>query len=137
MSEYAVPLFCSFQALVCCKCGISFAVDAQVKQRWVDNGSLFYCPNGHPQYFTETLVHKLNKQLEASKRELEFARNNAAAERTAREHTERRLSARKSVNTRLRNRIKNGVCPCCQRTFMNLQNHMKNQHSQFNKDDGE
>ena len=130
MSAYAVPMFCSFEAISCCVCGIPFAVDRAVMRRWRYDGSQwFYCPNGHKQHFSDDNVARLRK-------ELEFAKNNAAAERLAREHTERQLKARKAVNTRLRNRIKNGVCPCCHRTFMNLQNHMKSQHPQFNKDDG-
>jgi hypothetical protein len=38
----------------------------------------------------------------------------------------------KGVKTRMANRIKHGVCPCCNRTFLNLQRHMTTQHPSFN-----
>jgi hypothetical protein len=123
-------------------CGIVFAVDAQVRAVWKRDGTNFTCPNGHGQRYTETEAQKLKKQLEAAEvklqsqiRATEFARNNAASERAAREQTERRLTARKGINTRLRNRIKNGVCPCCHRTFKQLAAHMKTKHPKFHKDD--
>lgn len=133
-----------FEELTCGSCGIAFAVDSSVRQRWLRDGEWFYCPNGHHIRYQENEVQKLQRQLEKERlakekaqRETEFARNNAAAERKAREQTERRLSARKGINTRLRNRIKHGVCPCCHRTFKQLAAHMRIKHPQFNKDDGE
>lgn len=133
---YKVPFLCNFEAQTCCNCGISFAVDASVNSRWRETGQLFYCPNGHSQHYRETDIQKLQKQLAAEKRQKEWAQNNATAERAARERTERRLIARKSANTRLRNRIKNGVCPCCTRSFTNLREHIKTKHPEFKPDDG-
>lgn len=134
---YKIPLLCNFVPETCCNCGIAFAVDSGVQARWKRDGSWFYCPNGHRQHYTETDVQRLQKQLEAAQRTSEFYRQNAASEREAREGISRRLIARKAANTRLRNRVKNGVCPCCSRTFMNLQNHMKTQHPEFQPDDKE
>lgn len=133
---YKIPLLCNFEAQTCCNCGIAFAVDAEVNRQWRTTGKSFYCPNGHSQHYTETDIQKLQKQLEREKRNTEWAQNNAKAERSARERTERRLIARKSANTRLRNRIKNGVCPCCTRSFINLREHIKTKHPDFKADDG-
>lgn len=44
---------------------------------------------------------------------------------------ERRLAAQRGVTTRLKNRVANGVCPCCNRTFANLQRHMSTKHKGF------
>lgn len=33
--------------------------------------------------------------------------------------------------SRIRERVKNGVCPCCNRTFENLARHMKTKHPDF------
>lgn len=125
-----------FEVVVCCNCRCLFAVPAAVRRKWVESGESFHCPAGHTQHYTESDVQKLQKQLAQAQRERDWARSNASAERSARERTERRLSARKGVNTRLRNRIKNGVCPCCSRTFLNLQDHMKTKHPEFQADDG-
>lgn len=120
---------------ITCTCGLIFAVPEHVRQRWTETGSGFHCPMGHPLSYKESDIQKLKKQLEQEQRRLKFAQENAASERAARERTERRLVARKGVNTRLRNRIKNGVCPCCTRTFMNLQQHIKTKHPEFQPDD--
>lgn len=138
MTSQALWFNTVFKTITCYKCQITFAVDASIRARWIDTHEIWYCPNGHQQhYLGETEAQRLRKQLDAKERELQFARNNAASERAAREQTERRLTARKAVNTRLRNRIKHGVCPCCRRTFTNVAQHMKTQHPKFNKDDGE
>jgi hypothetical protein len=128
------------ESVTCYKCGCLFAVEASVRQRWQREGISFYCPNGHVQSYAETDVQRLQKQLDAEKKtsarllqEKTFAQNNAAAERAAREKTERRLTATKSAKTRMANRIKHGVCPCCHRTVSQLARHMATQHPQFNK----
>lgn len=36
-----------------------------------------------------------------------------------------------ATKTRIKNRVKNGVCPCCNRTFENLARHMQAKHSDF------
>ena len=128
---YNVPLLCTFEAMTCCKCGISFAVDGQVRRRWQEKGESFYCPNGHSQHYTETDIQRLKKQLERSEREKTWAQENAKAERAAREKTERRLTATRGAKTRMANRIKHGVCPCCNRTFQNVLQHMATKHPDF------
>ena len=114
---YIHPLSVTFESIACSKCGILFAVDAQVRAVWKRDGTTFTCPNGHGQSYTETEAQKLKKQLEIKDKELQFARKNAASERAAREQTQRQLAVRKGINTRLRNRIRHGVCPCCHRTL--------------------
>lgn len=137
-------LFVELETVSCYQCGILFAVEASVRQRWQREGGVFYCPNGHRQGYVETDVQRLTKQLEAAKQEVAeatkrelFAKYNATAERAAREQTERQLRARKGINTRLRNRIRCGVCPCCRRNFENLSRHMKTKHPHFAADDRE
>lgn len=121
----------------CGECGGTYALNERYRSQKADKGGGWHCPYCQCNwgYFGETTVQKLQKQLEEEQRRLEWARENAQSEREARERTERRLIARKGVNTRLRNRIKNGVCPCCTRTFMNLQRHIKTQHPDFQPDD--
>lgn len=123
---------------VTCTCGLIFAVPSAVRERWVETGSGFQCPMGHPLSYQHSELSKMRKELERSQaetakalREKEFARSNAAAERQAREKTERRLTATRGAHTRTRNRIKNGVCPCCTRSFQNLRSHMKTKHPEF------
>jgi uncharacterized protein with PIN domain len=116
---------------ITCTCGLIFAVPAAVRQRWVDNNKSFFCPMGHSLSYTGSELDKLRKQLEREKRDKEFHQRNATAEREAREKTQRQLRATKGAKTRMANRIKNGVCPCCNRTFMDLQRHMSTKHPDF------
>lgn len=37
----------------------------------------------------------------------------------------------------MKNRVANGVCPCCNRHFENLERHMKGQHPDFQPEAGE
>lgn len=135
MSNVAFQLTHNFVSEVCCNCGIVFAVDQAVNRRWHEKGQSFYCPNGHSQHYIETDVQKLQKELARERQNKEFYQRNAASEREARERTERRLSAANGAKTRLRNRIKHGVCPCCHRTVKQLAAHMKTKHPDFQPDD--
>ena len=122
---------------VTCTCGLIFAVPEHVRQRWTETGVGFNCPMGHSLSYKENEVGKLRKQLERTERERTWAQENAKAERNAREITERRLIGQKAAKTRLRNRIKNGVCPCCTRSFVNLREHIKTKHPDFRPDGDE
>ena len=55
-----------------------------------------------------------------------------SALREAREGAERRASAARGQVTKLKNRAAAGVCPCCNRQFQNLKNHMATKHPEFN-----
>lgn len=54
--------------------------------------------------------------------------NSVRAERDTKEAQRR---AEKAAKTKLKQRIANGVCPCCQRSFTNLHSHMQKQHPDF------
>lgn len=113
----------------CCDCGVYFGIDSYHKKRLLETGDSFFCPNGHEQYYTqkESLVEQLNKV----KAELQEAHTNKKYYYNKLKDTERSLSAAKGVVTRMKNRIKNGVCPVCNRSFDNLHRHMKGQHPNY------
>ncbi len=66
-------------------------------------------------------VEKLREEKEYLERRLVFANNNAA-------HAERSRAAARGQVTKLKNRIKAGVCPFCNRQFQNLKKHMESKH---------
>lgn len=105
----------------CCVCGIQFAAPRKWLQNRRDEGGKFYCPNGHELVFRQPETEKLREKisrLEASNRHLADQR----------EAAERSNAALRGSNTKLRNRIANGVCPCCRRSFADLARHMAGQH---------
>jgi len=55
--------------------------------------------------------------------------------RADRDHKEAQRRAEKAAKTRIKNRIGNGVCPCCNRTFKDLASHMKCKHPEYASDD--
>lgn len=115
----------------CCSCGVEFAIpDRLISQRRMD-GKNFYCPNGHSMVFSEPTEKKLQRELEAVRAERDRARARATATRDQLDAAERSKSALRGVNTRIRNRIAAGVCPCCSRTFQDLARHMSGQHPDY------
>lgn len=115
----------------CGTCGIWFAVPDWHEQEAKKNGPRggWYCPNGHQRHYTEGEQERTRmKELE---RALAAARTQTQWERDQREATERSLRAQKGQVTKLKKRIRNGVCPCCNRSFKNVERHMKSQHPDF------
>lgn len=118
----------NLETIVCYSCGVPFAIPDNLKRHFHETKESFYCPNGHRQCYTKStedfLREKLQQQAEKSKIELERMerqRNDAIKDRIV----------LKGKLTKVNNRIKNGVCPCCNRTFQDLQMHMKTKHPDF------
>lgn len=101
-------------------------------ERFRQKGTTFYCINGHPQSYTETENAALKKQLEQQKAETErerLAANSARAIAETARKAERIARGKLKAQTE---RVKNGVCPCCTRSFTNLRRHMETKHPEFN-----
>jgi hypothetical protein len=109
------------EATDCCVCGVVFALPGRLLSKRRTDGGDFYCPNGHVLVYKKPEVDRLREQLAAS-------RSVAAAERERREAAERSVSAAKGQVTKLKRRVSNGVCPCCNRTFANVARHMATKH---------
>lgn len=105
----------------CCDCGVAFAMTESMRNRFRSNGGSFYCPNGHGQYYAVTEVQRLKDELNASQKRLTAIQFELAAERSAREQVQKK-------NKRLEKRASVGMCPCCNRQFVNMQRHMKTKH---------
>ena len=118
---------------VCCSCGVSFAMPEMLRTKALaDHGRWFYCPNGHNQHFTgKTEAQQLSERLERERvRAARLAAERDQAE-AARRAEKGRATRFKNERDRERTRVSHGVCPCCNRTFKNLQRHMSGQHPDF------
>lgn len=105
-----------------------------MNDRFLSTHESFYCINGHRQaYVGETKEQKLKKQLEIANRSKKFAEQSADQARKRERKAKKQAAAHKGVATRLKNRAKAGVCPCCTRTFKQLAAHMKNKHPNYNE----
>jgi hypothetical protein len=125
----------TLRVMECGTCGIAFAIPETLYDHCFKEGGYWYCPAGHCRGWDEGQKERdrkdLQQQLARSARSLELAETRNRELRQWAEQAERRLSATKGVVTRIKNRVKNGVCPCCNRTFQNLMVHMKKQHPDF------
>jgi len=105
----------------CCNCGILFAMPQQVNERLRTKGGTFYCPNGHPQVYTEPDIEVLRKKLLAEERRsqnLETHLNGALDN----------LNTTKKELRRTKRRVNAGTCPYCRRHFTNVERHIHCKH---------
>lgn len=108
----------------CCKCGMVWAMTADFVRRRRDDNAWFYCPAGHQQHYTANQLDKLRQELNQAHRDIDRAKEAEAEQRA------KVMQIAKSYN-KVRQRIRNGVCPCCNRTFQNLANHMRTEHADY------
>jgi hypothetical protein len=121
--------------IVTCWCGTYHAVPAELRQqqeRQHANGrdqTGIYCPHGHSHVIAG------ESEVEKTRRELEASRDRAAQLAAERDQAEASARAYKGAATRARKRAGAGVCPCCNRTFKQLAQHMKSKHPDFDPAD--
>lgn len=124
-----------FETIICYKCAIPFAVPTRYKQHLKDSQDSFYCPNGHSQSYTkstETILREKIQRIERQKEQEEnYLRSIISRKEELINSKSKEVKVLKSKHTKLKNRIANGVCPCCQRSFQNLHEHIKNQHPDY------
>lgn len=109
----------------CISCGVPIAMPSEMFDRRVKDQRTFYCPNGHSQHFTgKTEAQKLRDRLRVAESNVTFYRDQLEA-------SERSKRAIRGHLTRIKRRIANGVCPCCNRSFKDVQRHMDSQHPEF------
>ena len=117
-----------FETESCCNCGMAFAMEVDFQKRRRADHKLFYCPAGHAQHYTgASAEQKLQRELAQKQRDLDEARHRAARAENERANIQK-------AHRKMRARVVNGVCPCCNRSFENLRMHMQTQHADFGKE---
>lgn len=119
------------ESLSCGNCHVVFGLDEHFHASVQRTGKSFYCPNGHYIRYSDNEVKQLKEEKERLERRLASAAGNAKYYEERYEATKRQKAAVKGQLTKARNRIANGVCPCCSRTFQNVVRHMQSQHPEF------
>ena len=114
-----------------CWCGMAHAIPTTLydfvhrKHDQENEEHFVYCPLGHK--WTPAGKSKLDIERERVARQQELLDNERAARRAA----EDQLTAATRENKRVAQRVANGVCPCCKRSFVQLAKHMANKHPEF------
>ena len=108
----------------CGKCGIVWAMPRRFIDARREDKATFYCPNGDPRVFSESTAERLRRDLERERQVREAAEARAGK-------AEHGLAQVTTAHRKMRQRVMNGVCPCCNRSFGNLREHMKTEHPDF------
>jgi len=113
----------------CCECGITFGMTQGYYDLRQRDGESFHCPNGHRQFYTNSEKKKMadiKKELQRTQENMQFWHDQA-------EEKARSLSATRGQITKIKNRVAKGICPCCNRQFTNLHDHMETKHPNYGK----
>jgi len=109
----------------CGTCAVWHTVPEIVYDAFSREGGYWSCPNGHQRGFAKGSdeIGRENTRRERDRLKQDAARLNdeLTAERKRAEEAERKI-------VQVRRRAAAGVCPCCNRTFLNMQRHMKSKH---------
>jgi outer membrane murein-binding lipoprotein Lpp len=135
MSAAAILSAAGMVEVVCARCAMAFGVPVRFEADRRRDHATFYCPSGHDLIFKgKSDEEKLRDEL--AERDRRLAAKQASLEIEQRKTEQARNSARayKGKLTEAKNRIKNGVCPCCRRHFGNLHRHMTTQHPTYGKE---
>lgn len=109
----------------CADCHMDFGTTPQFQSDRRDDHRTFYCPAGHHNHYPQQSTE------ERLRRELAAAEGKAASERAKAKTAENRRRAAKGQLTKAKKRIVNGVCPCCNRHFENVERHMTSKHPDY------
>lgn len=114
-----------FEIEHCCRCSMAFAMPVDFQNARRRDHQNFYCPAGHAQHYVgKSEEQKLREQLQG-------AADDLARARMARDLANEEVEKVRKAHNRMRQRVMNGVCPCCNRTFENLRRHMHDKHPEF------
>lgn len=117
--------------VVSCWCGMTYAVPEALYRHMRtkrDNNERqpdVYCPLGHTWVISGQ--SELDKERDRAKR---LERTLANREEDLRSERASHI-ATKGQLTKTRRRVSNGVCPCCNRSFVQLTRHMKTKHPEY------
>lgn len=104
-----------------CYCSIALAVPEDLFGWAKRTGGGLYCPLGHSFIFKDSENARL-------KRDLKWAKDQAAAARARTDQAEASLRATKGHVTRLRRKVLSGECPFCGQHLRDLERHIGRQH---------
>lgn len=127
MNAVSLNITTEFVLIQCGQCGTPFYMEKVLNARRQADGETFYCPNGCGRVYRDGDAEKLRIERERSaalETRLASTSEQLRAAHAEREKTERSLSL-------LKQRTKNGVCPCCKRSFCNLRRHMQSKHPTY------
>ncbi|MDZ4726173.1 MAG: hypothetical protein SH817_08445 [Leptospira sp.] len=116
----------SLRGIECCNCHAVFGMTADAKQRYERDHRSFKCP-----YCFTSQSYRGKSDLELAQEALERERKKNEDKNIQLRHLENSLIAEKGQKTKLKKkleRVQNGLCPDCNKSFKHLAKHMKSKH---------
>lgn len=110
----------TYSRLSCTECSINVLLTKAQEDHLRASHRNFYCLNGHGQHFT-------------AKTEADRLRDALRQKTLEHERAERQRQAAEVETRKITDRVKQGVCPCCTRTFKQLAAHMQRKHPEYKK----
>jgi len=109
----------------CGTCAVWHTIPEIVYECYRKEGGFWHCPNGHQRGWVKGTdeVERENIRRERDRLKQDAAR----LECEVIEQRQRADAAEKKV-VQIKRRAAAGVCPCCNRTFLNIQRHMMSKH---------
>lgn len=124
-------------------CAVTFGMPSGMYTNRKNDHATFYCPNGHPQVFNgKTEAEKLKAELALVRANAERTEQNLRKQKEWAQQAEKaathdaktaRTRAKRAItiSRKLRQRLKTGLCPCCEVKFDNLEEHMTAEHPRY------
>ena len=112
----------------CGSCGVWYALPRVIYETAYREGGFWSCPNGHRRGWEKG---QTPKDIEKLRQERDRLRQRVAERDDEISGLEKSVSAHKGQITKMRKRAAAGVCPCCNRNFVNLARHMKSKHPDY------
>lgn len=109
----------------CGTCGVWHTVPEVVWNTQRAEGGYHSCPNGHSRGW-KTGTEK--EEQESIRRDRDRLKQDAARLNDELIEARKRVDEAERKNLQINRRANAGVCQCCNRTFMNVQKHMKTKH---------
>lgn len=123
-----------YVTITCChkSCHCNFAMTKMMNDEFRKSHERFYCPHGHGQsYNGESAEEKLQRELNRAKQNAAYLESRISDEQAEKERLRHSANAFKGHVTRIKKRVGQGVCPCCNRTFKHLAKHMAGKHPEY------
>ncbi len=122
-----------FATIVCGECGGVYAILERYRLTHYRAGTCWTCPYCEVGwgYDGQGENARLKRDLKEKEHDLQNQKKRTQWAKQEARHSENRRRAEKAAKTRIKNRIANGVCPCCKRSFKNLHRHMQNKHPKY------
>jgi len=128
-------LVVTFTPIDCCyeNCGRTFAMTSTMENHYRNNKKAFACPycKGTQGFYGKNEEERLKDKVKMLRDEVNFSNNQISKEREKTKYAKRQTAYQKGVITKIKKRVKHGICPCCNRTFKQLAAHMKNKHPEY------